>query len=107
MTGSKIPRREKIWIHAHFVTGCMYLPDHRAREIRRKIARVLDRLGIVFGIHFDSRGDEGLRIVLECIPFPETMAQIESALAATIEPMPARPRRTKVKIEPEVLEMGE
>lgn len=103
----KILRREKIWIHAHFVTDCMHLPDHRAREIRRKIARVLDRLGIVFGIHFDSRGDEGLRIVLECIPLPETMEQIESALAATIEPMPARPRRTRVEIEPEALEMGE
>lgn len=101
----KILRREEIWIHSHFVTDCTHLPEHRAREIRRKMDRVLDRLGIVFGIHFDSRGDEGLRIVLECIPLPDTMERIESALAATIEPMPARPRRTKVEIDPEALEM--
>ena len=102
----KILRREKIWIHTHFVTDCMQLPDHHVREIRRKMARLLDRLGIVFGIHFDSRGDEGLRIVLECIPLPETMEQIESTLAASIDPMPARPRRTKVEIEPSAVAMG-
>jgi hypothetical protein len=92
--------REEIWIHTHFVTDCRYLPDHVARETRRKIDRVLDRLGIVFGIHFDCRGEEGLRIVLECIPLRETMQQIEAALTALIEPIPSRPRRTQVNIEP-------
>jgi len=78
----------------------MYLPDHHAREIRRKMGRVLDKVGIVFGIHFDSRGDEGLHIVLECIPLPETMGKIESALTEIVGPIPALPRRTKVEIEP-------
>jgi len=95
----KVLRREEIWIHTHFVTDCRYLPEHFAREIRRKMDRLLDRLGIVFGIHFDSRGDEGLRIVLECIPLRQTMQQIESALADMIKPIPARPRKTRVAIE--------
>lgn len=96
----KVLRREEIWIHTHFVTDCAYLPDHHARDIRRKMKRLLDKLGIVFGIHFDSRGREGLRIVLECIPLPETMGKIESALREMIEPIPARPRKTRVAIEP-------
>ncbi|UCC67731.1 MAG: hypothetical protein JSV79_11520 [Armatimonadota bacterium] len=93
-------RRDEVWIHTHFVTDCRYLPDHHARDIRRKTDRVLDRLGIVFGIHFDSRGEEELSIVLECIPLPETMREIESALAKIVRPIPSRPRRTKVEIEP-------
>lgn len=94
-----IVRREAVWIHTHFVTDCTYLPDHYAREIRRKADRLLGKVGIVFGIHFDSRGDEGLRIVLECIPLPETMKQIEQGLAEIIQPMPARPRKTEVRVE--------
>jgi hypothetical protein len=95
----EVLRRHAIWVHTHFVTDCAYLPDHRAREIRRKMDRVLDKLGIVFGIHFDSRGDEGLRIVLECIPLPETMREIESKLTEIIAAIPARPRKTRVAIE--------
>lgn len=96
----KIVRRQEMWIHTHFVTDCTYLPDHLAREIRRKADRLLEKLGIVFGIHFDEQYEGGLRIVLECIPLPETMERIESGLAEIIEPIPARPRRTKVRIEP-------
>jgi hypothetical protein len=96
----KLLRREAIWIHTHFVTNCRYLPEHFAREIREKMDRVLDRLGIVFGIHFDGRGEEGLRIVLECIPLRETMEKAEAALREIIGPIPARPRRTKVEVEP-------
>jgi hypothetical protein len=95
----KIARRETVWIHTHFVTDCSYLPDHHGREIRRKVDRLLERVGIVFGIHFDSGGDEGLRIVLECIPLPETMKQIEEGLAEIIEPIPARPGKTEVRVE--------
>jgi hypothetical protein len=95
----KILRREQVWIHTHFITDCSYLPDHYAREIRRKTERLLAKLGIVFGIHFDSRGDEGLRIVLECIPLPETMKKIETGLVEILEPIPARPRKTEVAIE--------
>ncbi len=96
----KIVRRQEIWIHTHFVTDCTYLPDHLAREIRRRVDRLLEKLGIVFGTHFDERYDGGLRIVLECIPLPETMEKIESGLAEIIEAIPARPRKTKVRIEP-------
>lgn len=96
----RILRREEIWINTHFVTDCSYLPDHAAREIGRKMDRVLESLGIVFGIHFDSRGGEGVRIVLECIPLREKMQQIEAELTALIEPIPSRPRRTRVEVEP-------
>jgi len=96
----KLLHREEIWIHTHFVTDCRYLPEHFAREIREKMDRVLDGLGIVFGIHFDGRGEEGLRIVLECIPLRETMEKAEGALREIIRPIPARPRRTKVQIGP-------
>jgi len=48
----RIVLRENSWIHTYFVTNCAYLPDHFAREIRRKMDRLLEKLGIVFGIHF-------------------------------------------------------
>ena len=96
----KIVRREEIWIHTHFVTDCTYLPDHYARRVRHRTARLLDQVGIVFGIHFDGRGDRGLRIVLECIPLPETMCKIETELAKIVEPIPSRQRKTDVRIEP-------
>jgi hypothetical protein len=96
----KLLRREEVWIHTHFVTDCAYLPEHFARDIRRKMDRLLDKLGIVFGIHFHSGREEGLCIVLECIPFPETMTKIESALKDIAEPIPSRPRKTRVDIEP-------
>ncbi len=96
----KILQRQEIWIHTHFVTDCTYLPGDRAREIRRKTDRLLEKSGIVFGIHFDGQYDGRLRIVLECIPLPQTMETIESGLAEIIGPIPARPRKTKVRIEP-------
>jgi hypothetical protein len=95
----KIVRRESVWIHTHFVTNCTYLPDHFAREITRKMDRLLEKERIVFGIHFDSYGSEGLRIVLECVPLPETMARIEAEMAEIIAPIPARPRKTEVRVE--------
>ncbi len=96
----KIVRREVVWIQTHFVTDCTYLPDHYAREIRGKVERLLERIGIVFGIHFDSKGDEGLRIVLECVPLPETMTEFEDGLAEIVQQIPSRPRRTEVQVEP-------
>jgi hypothetical protein len=97
----KILQREVVWIHTHFVTDCVYLPAHHARDLQKKIAPVLDQHRIVFGIHFDSRShDEGLRIVLECIPLPDALEAIASALARICEPIPSRPRRTRVQIEP-------
>ncbi len=97
----KILRREEIWIHTHFVTDCRYLPDHRAREVKRKVDRLLDELGIVFSIHYDAGGrEEGLRIVLECIPLPGTMERIQAGLAEIVRPIPARPTATRVEVEP-------
>jgi hypothetical protein len=97
----RILRREVVWIHTHFVTDCVYLPAHYAREVEDKMGRVLEEQRIVFGIHFDSRSDEeGLRIVLECVPLPGPMRQIEAALVEIVKPMPARPRRTQVQVEP-------
>ena len=61
---------------------------------------LLDQVGIVFGMHFDDRGDRGLRIVLECIPLPKTMQKIEAELAKIVETIPSRPRKTDVRIEP-------
>jgi hypothetical protein len=95
----KVIRRERVWIHTHFVTDCTYLPDHFAREITRKMDRLLEQARIVFGIHFDSRGDGELCIVLECLPLPETMARIEAGMAEIIAPVPARPRKTEVRVE--------
>jgi len=94
-----ILRREEIWIHTHFVTDCVYLPEHQARHIRRELAPVLEESGIVFGIHFES-GEEGLRIVLECLPLPHTMEKVESALTELVRPIAARRRKTRVTIEP-------
>jgi len=97
----KILRREQSWIHTHFITDCVYLPADRAKEIRRAMAPVLEADHIVFGLHFEAPRDEpGLSIVLECRPLPEALARIEAELARIVAAIPARPRQTKVKIEP-------
>jgi hypothetical protein len=95
----RILRSQQVWIHTYFITDCTFLPDHYAREIRRKMEAILDELGIVFGIHFFSPNEGGLVIVLACIPLPETMQQIEGRLSEIIKPIPARPRRAAVRIE--------
>jgi hypothetical protein len=95
-----ILRRERAFVHTHFVTDCAYLPDDRAREIRKHMARVLDELGIVVGIHFAaSRAERRLRIVLECIPAAAEMRRIEQELATAVKDIPRRPRKTRVTIE--------
>ena len=95
----EILRREKVFVHTHFVTDCEYLPDDRAREVRKNMARVLDELGIVFGIHFAaSRTERGLRVVLECIPGRSEMERIEKELSEAVKDIPCRPRRTQVTV---------
>ena len=97
----KIVRTERTWIHTRFVTDGVYLPADRAREIQRGMVRVLEENRIVFGIHYEARSEEaGLSIVLECIPLPEAMQNIEAALAGLLAPIPARPRKTEVEIAP-------
>jgi hypothetical protein len=95
----RILRRETVFVHTHFASDCEYLPDDRAREIRKHMARVLDELGIVFGIHFAaSRTERGLRIVLECIPGRAEMERIENELAELTKDIPCRPRKTTVTV---------
>ena len=89
----KILERHKSWIHTYFLTDCTRLPAHRVREVESRMGAFLRSLGIVFGIHFEEhKGEPGLRIVLECIPFPETLDLIQAELQRIVEPMPAKPR---------------
>jgi hypothetical protein len=89
----KILERRHTWLHTHFLTDCERLPTHRMREIEEQIIPVLRRLGIVYDIHFDAhRDDPGVRIVLECIPLPNTLELIQIELARIVLPIPSRPR---------------
>jgi hypothetical protein len=63
------------------------------REIESQITPVLRHLGIVYDIHFDAhRDDPGVRIVLECIPLPSSLAMIQIELQRIVQPIPAKPR---------------
>ena len=89
----KILDRHKTWIHTHFLTDCVRLPAHRVREVESRATLFLRTLGIVYGIHLEEhRGEAGLRIVLECIPFPETIELIQAELQRIVDPIPAKPR---------------
>jgi hypothetical protein len=88
----KILERHRSWIHTHFLTDCTRLAAHHGREVETSMGAFLRRLGIVFGVHFEEhRGEPGLRIVLECIPFPETLDLIQAELQRIVDPIPARP----------------
>ena len=92
-----ILERRHTWLHSHFLTDCERLPTHRMREIQRQIIPVLRRLGIVYDIHFDAhRDDPGVRIVLECIPLPNTLELIHIELQRIVRPIPSRPREMQV-----------
>jgi len=88
----KILERHKSWIHTYFLTDCTRLPAHRVREVGSRMGAFLRSLAIVFGVHFEEhKGESGLRIVLECIPFPDTLELIQAELQRIVEPIPARP----------------
>jgi len=92
-----ILNRRHTWLHTHFLTDCERLPPHRMREIEGQLVPVLRNLGIVYDIHFDAqRDDPGVRIVLECIPLPNTLELIHLELKRIVEPIPARPRETHI-----------
>ena len=92
-----ILNRRHTWLHTHFLTDCERLPPHRMREIEGQLVPVLRNLGIVYDIHFDALRDEvGIRIVLECIPLPNTLELIQLELKRIVEPIPARPRETHI-----------
>ena len=89
--------RRHTWLHTHFLTDCERLPPHRVREIESQIIPVLRNLGIVYDIHFDAhRDDPGVRIVLECIPLPNTLELIQLELKPIVQPIPARPREMDI-----------
>ncbi|HXH14402.1 MAG TPA: hypothetical protein VNP04_32140 [Alphaproteobacteria bacterium] len=93
----KILERRHTWLHTHFLTDCERLPPHRMREIEEQIVPVLRQFGIVYDIHFDAhRDDPGVRIVLECIPLPNTLELIQLELARIVQPIPARPRERHI-----------
>jgi hypothetical protein len=85
------------WLHTHFLTDCERLPPHRMQEIESQIVPVLRNLGIVYDIHFDAYRDEpGVRIVLECIPLPNSLELIQLELKRIVQPIPARPREMHI-----------
>src|SRR5262245_21284143 len=89
--------RRRTWLHTQFLTDCERLPPHRIREIESQLIPVLRNLGIVYDIHFDAhRDDPGVRIVLECIPLPNTLELIQLELKRIVQPIPARPREMHI-----------
>jgi hypothetical protein len=92
-----ILERRHTWLHIHFLTNCERLPPHRMQEIERQIIPVLRNLGIVYDIHFYAhRNDPGVRIVLECIPLPNTLELIQLELTRIVQPIPAKPREMHI-----------
>jgi hypothetical protein len=92
-----ILERRHTWLHTHFLTDCERLPPHRMREIESQIIPVLRNLGIVYGIHFDAyRDDPGVRIILECIPLPNTLELIQLELKRIVQLIPAKPREMHI-----------
>jgi hypothetical protein len=92
-----ILERRHTWLHTHFLTDCDRLPSHRMQEIERQIIPVLRNLGIVYDIHFYAhRNDLGVRIVLECIPLPNTLELIQLELTRIVQPIPAKPREMHI-----------
>jgi hypothetical protein len=92
-----ILERRHTWLHTHFLTDGERLPPHRMREIESQIIPVLRNLGIVYDIHFGAhRDDLGVRIILECIPLPNTLELIQLELKRIIQPIPAKPRETHI-----------
>ena len=88
----KILERHKSWVHTHFLTDCTRLPAHRIREVGSRMGAFLRSLGIVFGVHVEEhKGEPGLRIALECIPFPDSLELIQVELQRIVDPIPARP----------------
>ncbi|MBI3301150.1 MAG: hypothetical protein HYZ72_03600 [Deltaproteobacteria bacterium] len=93
----RILGREELWIHTHFLTDCTSLPEFRMREIAKEMTPFLRKLGIVYGMHFTQVRDERTcRIVLECIPFAQTLDRIQRKLQEVVRDIPARPSVTRV-----------
>ena len=87
------------WIHTHFLTDAQRISVHHTRFIKKETEKFLRTLGIVFGIHFrEFKGEKGVRIVLECRPFPQDLDKIKNYLENLIKDIPSRPVDTKIKV---------
>jgi len=97
----RISRRSETWIHTHFLTDGRVLSSDQRRRIKNRLESFLRLEGIVFGLHFEeARGEEGLRIVLECIPLPQTLDRIQTRLEEEIRHIPIqKPVVKKVRVE--------
>jgi hypothetical protein len=97
----RIVRRTETWIHTHFLTDGFALTAPQRRKIKNEIESFLRLERIVFGVHFEEpRADQGLCIVLECIPLTAVMERIQAHLEKAIEDIPARkPTLKKVRFE--------
>jgi hypothetical protein len=93
----KILGREELWIHTHFLTDCTRLPEFRMREILKEMAPFLRESGVAFGMHFTQvQNERTCRIVLECIPFAQTLDRIQHKLHEVVRDIPSRPPITRV-----------
>ena len=96
----KILGREELWIHTHFLTDCTRLSSQRMRDIEKAVLPFLRQLGIVYSVHFTQLRDERTcRVVLECIPFSETLDRIQQKLQNVVQEIPSRPPTTTVAVE--------
>jgi len=96
----KILGREELWIHTHFLTDCIRLSSQQMRDIEKAVLPFLRQLGIVYGVHFTQLWDEHTcRVVLECIPFAQTLDRIQQKLQDIVREIPSRPPITKVTAE--------
>lgn len=70
------------------------------REVIQEVIPFLRELEIVYGVHFTQLHDERTcRIVLECIPFPQTLDRIQEKLHDVVREIPSRPPTTNVVVE--------
>lgn len=97
----RILEKRFTFIHTHFLTDCEKLPYELGRELQRDMERFLREKGIVYGIHFEeTKSERGIRIVLECVPLPRVLEEVESHLRELIKPIPRRPRPVRtVRVE--------
>ena len=95
----KILRRERAWIHTHFVTDCLQIRPARMREVVKEMTPTLRELGIVVGLHFaQPEGRDTVDIVLECIPEATTLDYIEARLRDVVKPIPRKPKPVAISI---------
>ena len=95
----KIVRRHETWVHTHFITDCERLTKRDMRRIEKEMAALLRQLRIVYGIHFrEPEKDEGIHVVLECIPQDDYLEAIEARLKEIIEPIPKKPEPVKMAV---------